>query len=101
MHPHLISLTRQFPAPIGEQLRDWAMQYGQHIALVDGHRRWTYTELDQKRTASQGHFISWDCAQGIVFWSSYRIRRVLSAVLFALMRIGCLPILAMPDPAFP
>lgn len=96
MHPHLIPLTRQFPAPISEQLRHWAMQYNQHIALVDGHRRWTYTELNQKTDSLANGFYQLGLRPGDRVLVQLPNHASFVTVLFALMRIGCIPILAMP-----
>jgi yersiniabactin salicyl-AMP ligase len=97
MNPHLVSLARQFPEPIGEQLRYWAKQYSQQAALIDGSSHWTYAELNQTVDRLSNGFYALGLRSGDRVLIQLPNQAGFIFVLFALIRIGCIPILAMPS----
>ena len=81
---------------LGQSLREWADRYGDRVALVDGSRTWTYRQLDV--TADRmAHGL-----RGIGIGRGDRVVVHLPNVgefvplLFALFRLGALPVLALP-----
>jgi 2,3-dihydroxybenzoate-AMP ligase len=83
------------PTTLGALMRDWARERPHRTALVDGHRRWTYAELD-----------AWAdrLARGLLRIGIGRGDRVVVQLpnvaefvplCFALFRIGALPVLAL------
>lgn len=81
---------------LGDLLGCWAARYGDRTALVGGDRRWSYAELDRRASS---------LATGLQrLGIGHEDRAVvqlpnmpeLVAVCFALLRIGALPVLALP-----
>jgi yersiniabactin salicyl-AMP ligase len=84
------------PHTLGECLRQWAQRRGDDIALVEQQARFSYSELD-----AHADHLAW----GLADLGIQRGDRVLLqlpngipfvSTLFALFRLGALPILAMP-----
>lgn len=82
--------------PLGEQLRLWARQQPNRIALVSGQQRLRYDELDTLADRLAAGFN----ARGIQAGDNVLLQLPnctgLVAALFALFRLGARPILAMP-----
>lgn len=82
--------------PLGELLRTQAQRIPEHTAAVDGPRRWTYRDLDERSDR---------LAAGLVKLGLQAGQRVLVQLpnigeflplFFALQRIGAVPVLALP-----
>lgn len=82
--------------PLGEQLRLWAQQHPDKIALVSGQQRLSYDKLDKLADRLAAGF----SARGIQSGDNILLQLPnctgLVAALFALFRLGARPILAMP-----
>ncbi|MFD1135095.1 (2,3-dihydroxybenzoyl)adenylate synthase [Paenibacillus urinalis] len=81
----------------GEMLKQRAEVYGDHLAVVSGSKRWSYRELDQKADR---------LAAGLMKLGIKKEDRVVlqlpniaefTLVIFALFRIGALPVFALPS----
>lgn len=81
----------------GEMLKQRAEVYGDHLAVVSGSKRWSYRELDQKADR---------LAAGLLKLGIKKEDRVVlqlpniaefTLVIFALFRIGALPVFALPS----
>ncbi|MCM3782689.1 (2,3-dihydroxybenzoyl)adenylate synthase [Neobacillus mesonae] len=81
----------------GEMLKRRANEYKEHTAVVCGTRRWSYRELDEKADRLAAGFI------GLGIQKDDRVVLQLpniaefTAVIFALFRIGALPVFALPS----
>jgi 2,3-dihydroxybenzoate-AMP ligase len=82
---------------LGEELRDWAGRHGDRIALVDGDRRLSYADLDAAadRLAAGLHHTGFDPGDRVVVQLPNIAELVI--VIFALARLGALPVLALPS----
>lgn len=84
------------PPPLGECLRRWARMHASHTALVDADTRISFAELDRRadRLAAGLH------ARGLRKGDRAMVQLPNSAgfvtVFFALLRLGVVPVLAMP-----
>ncbi|MCY1045090.1 (2,3-dihydroxybenzoyl)adenylate synthase [Corallococcus sp. bb12-1] len=80
----------------GQLLRDRARDFGTHVALVAGTHRWTYTELDARvdRMAAGFHALGIRARDRVVV----QLPNVAEfyEVIFALFRMGALPVFALP-----
>ncbi|SDW08303.1 (2,3-dihydroxybenzoyl)adenylate synthase [Paenibacillus sp. PDC88] len=81
----------------GEMLKQRAAEYGDHLAVVSGSKRWSYRELDQKADR---------LAAGLMKLGIKKEDRVVlqlpniaefALVIFALFRMGALPVFALPS----
>ncbi|GAA1120594.1 (2,3-dihydroxybenzoyl)adenylate synthase [Nocardiopsis composta] len=86
--------------PLGDLLRGWAERYGDRTALVAGGRRWSYRELDRRvdRLAAGLHRLGIAAGDRVVVQLPNRPSFV--AVVFALLRLGAPPVIAMPAHRF-
>lgn len=82
--------------PLGEQLRNWANQQPESIALVSGKQRLSYRELDHLADRLAAGFASRGIRSGDNMLLQLPNSIGLVATLFALFRLGARPILAMP-----
>ncbi|CAM4517973.1 (2,3-dihydroxybenzoyl)adenylate synthase [Corallococcus exiguus] len=80
----------------GQLLRDRARDFGSRVALVGGTHRWTYAELDGRvdRMASGFHALGIRARDRVVV----QLPNVpeFYEVIFALFRMGALPVFALP-----
>jgi len=82
---------------LGQHLHQWAQRYGGRVALVEGDSRCSYAELDQRADRLAAGFTVLGVQHGdcVLLQLPNSIAFVVS--LFALMRVGALPLLAMPS----
>ncbi|NED12983.1 (2,3-dihydroxybenzoyl)adenylate synthase [Streptomyces sp. SID9124] len=80
----------------GARLRRAAADYGDHVALVEGDRRWTYADLDAEadRVAHGLRGLGVRRGDRVVVQLPNRAEFVL--VWFGLQRLGAVPVHAMP-----
>ena len=80
----------------GQHLACWAEKYKDRVAVVDSEEEITYRELDKKATALAKAFLDMGIQKSdrVVVQLPNRISFVV--VLFALARVGAIPILALP-----
>jgi len=80
---------------LGQHLHQWAQRYGGRVALVEGDSRCSYAELDQRADRLAAGFTVLGVQHGdcVLLQLPNSIAFVVS--LFALMRVGALPLLAM------
>lgn len=80
----------------GQLLRDRARDFGTHLALVAGTHRWTYAELDARvdRMAAGFYALGLRARDRVVV----QLPNVAEfyEVVFALFRLGALPVFALP-----
>lgn len=81
---------------LSQQLRRWNDKYGDRSAVVDSEREITYKGLDEEVDNLAGAFMDIGICQGdrVVVQLPNRISIVI--VLFALARIGVVPVMALP-----
>ena len=91
------ALLAPFATPLDEQLADWAARYGDSTALVDRHHCLSYRALNERADIAARHLHT----LGIVPGDHVLLQLPNSAdfviVLFALLRLGALPILIVPS----
>lgn len=84
-------------APLGDLLRQSARAAGKRTAIIAGDKRWTYQELD----ARADHLAAGLIAQGIQAGNHVVLQMPNGGeffeVLFALFRVGAVPVLALPS----
>lgn len=80
----------------GLLLHEWATRRPHHTALVDGGRRWTYTQLDAAASRLAGGLARLGIQRGdrVVLQLPNRAEFVLA--WFGLQRLGAVPVHAMP-----
>ncbi|NHC45395.1 (2,3-dihydroxybenzoyl)adenylate synthase [Motilibacter aurantiacus] len=80
----------------GSMLRDLAARHGDRVAVVDGDRRWTYAELDERadQVAAGLHRLGIRPRDRVVL----QLPNVAEffEVVFGLWRVGALPVFALP-----
>ncbi|SET42727.1 (2,3-dihydroxybenzoyl)adenylate synthase [[Clostridium] polysaccharolyticum] len=83
-------------ASIGQQLRNWAKRYQDQVAVADEKEKITYRELNEKADSMAFGFLEMGIQPGdkVVVQLPNRISFV--KTLFALIRAGAVPILALP-----
>ena len=91
------ALLAPFAVPIDEQLKQWAERYGDRLALSDAQRRLSYAALNEQVDVAAGHLHAMGISAG-----DHAVLQLPNGVdfviaLFALMRSGALPILAIPS----
>ncbi|EPN58116.1 yersiniabactin synthetase, salicylate ligase component, partial [Pseudomonas syringae pv. actinidiae ICMP 19096] len=79
-----------------QRLRRWASQYGAHTALVAGDVRLSYTQLDQRVDRLAGGLAALGITAGDRVMLQLPNGVGFVCALFAVMRIGAVPVLAMP-----
>lgn len=81
---------------LGQQLKRWADKYSDNIALVEGEKRLTYKELEDKSEKMAFGFLNMGVKKNdkVVVQLPNSINFVVAC--FALFKIGALPILALP-----
>jgi 2,3-dihydroxybenzoate-AMP ligase len=82
---------------LGDELMAWAGRHRERIALVDGDRRWSYSQVDAAADGLAGGLQR----QGINAGDRVVVQLPNVAefvvVCFALFRLGALPVLALPN----
>ncbi|MFI1202603.1 (2,3-dihydroxybenzoyl)adenylate synthase [Streptomyces sp. NPDC020883] len=81
---------------LGTLLRDWADAHAERTALVDGDRRWTYRELDDRADRLAAGFQERGIEPGDRVVVHLPNSAEFVAVCFALFRLGALPVFALP-----
>lgn len=84
------------PQNLGECLRQWAQARGEAVALIEQDTRLSYAELDR-----QADYLAWGFASQGIHKGDRVLLQLPNSVafmtsLFGLLRLGALPILAMP-----
>jgi len=85
------------PVTLGRHLRQWAQQYATNVALVDSTGKYTYAELDSWADRLAAGFQALGIRQGDVVLVQLPNSAAFAAVLFGLLRMGAIPLLAMPS----
>ena len=81
---------------LGEQLDKWAAQYGDRIAVTDSEEEITYWGLNQKAIRIGHHFMEKGICKGDKVLVQLPNRISFVVVLFALAKIGAIPIMMLP-----
>lgn len=81
---------------LGKQLDKWAAQYGDRIAVADSEEEITYSELNQKAICIGQYFMKKGICKGDKVLVQLPNRISFVAVLFALAKIGAIPIMILP-----
>jgi len=82
---------------LGQHLHQWAQRHGGRVALVEGDSRCSYAELDQRADRLAAGFTALGVQRGDCVLLQLPNSIAFVASLFALMRMGALPLLAMPS----
>lgn len=77
-------------------LRERATRFAEHTAVVDGHNRWTYAELDRCADSLATGLARLGVAEGDRVVVHLPNTATLLEVIFALFRLGALPVYALP-----
>ena len=77
-------------------LRERATRFAEHTAVVDGHIRWTYAELDRRADSLATGLARLGVAEGDRVVVHLPNTATLLEVIFALFRLGALPVYALP-----
>lgn len=85
------------PVTLGRHLRQWAQQYATNVALVDATGKFTYADLDSWADRLAAGFQDLGIRQGDVVLVQLPNSAAFAAVLFGLLRMGAIPLLAMPS----
>ncbi|MFQ9949371.1 MAG: AMP-binding protein [Escherichia coli] len=93
----LESLIEQYPLPIAEQLRHWAARYASRIAVVDAKGSLTYSALDAQVDELAAGLSSLGLRSGEHVIVQLPNDNAFVTLLFALLRLGVIPVLAMPS----
>ncbi|EHD21421.1 MULTISPECIES: yersiniabactin biosynthesis salycil-AMP ligase YbtE [Brenneria] len=97
MHSSFESLIKQYPLPIAEQLRRWAARYASRIAVVDAKGSLTYRALDARVDELAAGLSSLGLRPGEHVIVQLPNGNAFVILLFALLRMGVIPVLAMPS----
>ncbi|WP_221760985.1 (2,3-dihydroxybenzoyl)adenylate synthase [Kibdelosporangium aridum] len=81
---------------LGELLREWAQRYGETTALVSGVDQIGYRELDERANAVAAGLLDRGITQGDRVVVQLPNTATFVVLLFALARIGAVPVLALP-----
>lgn len=96
MNSSFKSLIEQYPLPIAEQLRHWAARYASRIAVVDAKGSLTYSALDAQVDELAAGLSSLGLRSGACGVQLPNDNAFVT-LLFALLRLGVIPVLAMPS----
>ncbi|NWB89990.1 (2,3-dihydroxybenzoyl)adenylate synthase [Pseudomonas agarici] len=80
-----------------QRLERWAQAHGSRVALVAGESRISYTQLDQRVSRLAGGLAALGIQAGDRVMLQLPNSVGLVSALFAVMRLGALPVLAMPS----
>ena len=81
---------------LGMQLDKWAIRYGNRIAVTDSEEEITYSELNQKAIGTGQYFMEKGIQKGDKVLVQLPNRISFVVVLFALAKIGAVPIMMLP-----
>ena len=81
---------------LGEQLKRWSVRYADRIAVVDSEEKLTYAELDRKADQMAYSFCCNGISEGDHVIVQLPNRCSFVTVLFALIRVGAIPIMMLP-----
>lgn len=90
------NLTGWEKLSLGKQLDKWAVQYGDRIAVADREKEITYLELNQKAICIGQYFMEKGICKGDKVLVQLPNRISFVAILFALAKIGAVPIMMLP-----
>ena len=90
------NLTGWEKLSLGKQLDKWAVQYGDRIAVADSEKEITYLELNQKAICIGQYFMEKGICKGDKVLVQLPNRISFVAILFALAKIGAVPIMMLP-----
>ena len=85
------------PLTLGQHLHEWAMRYGDRVALVDGSVQCSYTDLDHRADRLAAGFAGLGIGRGDRVLLQLPNGNGFVVALFALLRLGAMPLLAMPS----
>ncbi|KRE88747.1 AMP-dependent synthetase [Frateuria sp. Soil773] len=85
------------PLTLGQHLRGWAAQYGERIALMDGTVPCSYAGLDRRADRLAAGFAGLGIGRGDRVLLQLPNGTGFVVALFALFRLGAIPLLAMPS----
>lgn len=77
-------------------LRERAARFAEHTAVVDGHIRWSYADLDRRADSLAAGLARLGVAEGDRVVVHLPNVAALLEVIFALFRLGALPVYALP-----
>ncbi len=97
MNSSFESLIEQYPLPIAEQLRHWVARYASRIAVVDAKGSLTYSALDAQVDELAAGLSSLGLCSGEHVIVQLPNDNAFVTLLFALLRLGVIPVLAMPS----
>lgn len=97
MNSSFESLIEQYPLPIAEQLRHWTARYASRIAVVDAKGSLTYSALDAQVDELAAGLSSLGLRSGEHVIVQLPNDNAFVTLLFALLRLGVIPVLAMPS----
>ncbi|MDT0268535.1 AMP-binding protein [Streptomyces sp. DSM 44915] len=83
--------------PLGRLLREAAVAHPDRVALVDGERRWSYARLDGRVDRMAAGLAALGVTAGDRVVVQLPNVAAFFEVLFALFRLGALPVLAQPE----
>lgn len=86
----------KYPRSLGMQLDKWAIRYGNRIAVTDSEEEITYSELNQKAIGTGQYFMEKGIQKGDKVLVQLPNRISFVVVLFALAKIGAVPIMMLP-----
>ncbi|BBG29572.1 peptide arylation enzymes [Zymobacter palmae] len=91
------ALLAPFATPLDEQLAEWAIRYASKTALVEGHHRLSYCALNERVDTAARHLHTLGIAPSDHVLLQLPNSADFVIVLFALLRLGALPILMVPS----
>jgi 2,3-dihydroxybenzoate---[aryl-carrier protein] ligase len=80
----------------GELLRQWGERHGERTAIVGGTHRWSYRELDARASELAAGFVRLGIRPGDRVVVQLPNIAEFFEVVFALLRLGALPVFALP-----
>lgn len=84
-------------APLGDLLRQSARAAAKRTAIIEGDRRWTYQELDTRADQLAQGLLAQGIRSGCYVVLQMPNCGEFFEVLFALFRVGAVPVLALPS----
>lgn len=85
------------PLTLGQHLRQWALRHAERTALVDGDRHCSYAELDRRADRLAAGLAGIGIGRGDRVLLQLPNSAAFAISLFALFRLGAIPMLAMPS----
>ncbi len=81
---------------IGDLVKEWAEKYGDKIAVADSDEEMSFIELDELSTKRAYGFLKLGFKQGDMVILQLPNKNEYAVTFFALMKLGVIPILALP-----